>query len=301
MWIQSPTVQQPSEVMMRILDALLAVGILINLIKGAELLLRPHQQSWLQDKCDTLALWLEDSRPVRWYMKPNVPLRIHRLAGSVFVLIGGMGYALFAESRLWVTIIIIIAVTLLCTFMFTSAFDDSDIEKTAPDSSGRRYRALHGIRARDIVVRDKLTEWLLDSPNFGTHLLKQGLLGVAGLLGFAGFMAIVIGVAYAGRYFNSLGRLRIWQVLIITGLIILIAKVFFYVESVATPFIAMGCVSALSFLFTLSLVVTELFLKLTRGIVWRVAEYNKGAFAAILLIATGLLGVAEAYLRFLKK
>ena len=40
-------------------EILLIVGILVNLIKGADLILRPHQQKLVQDRIETLALWLD--------------------------------------------------------------------------------------------------------------------------------------------------------------------------------------------------------------------------------------------------
>jgi hypothetical protein len=56
----------------RAIEILLVLGVLVNLIKGADLLLRPHQQKWLQTVCDALALWLDDSRLLQWHVRPDM-------------------------------------------------------------------------------------------------------------------------------------------------------------------------------------------------------------------------------------
>jgi hypothetical protein len=53
--------------MQRTVEILLVIGILVNLIKGADLILRPHQQKWLQNKFESLALWLDYAKPPKWY------------------------------------------------------------------------------------------------------------------------------------------------------------------------------------------------------------------------------------------
>ena len=49
--------------MERAVDVLFVVGVIVNLVKGADLILRPHQQKWLQDKCNSLALYLDYTKP----------------------------------------------------------------------------------------------------------------------------------------------------------------------------------------------------------------------------------------------
>lgn len=61
---------------MWILHGLLAVGVFINVVKAAELALRPHQQRWLQDKSESLTLWLEYVGPLRWYRAPGRIMQI---------------------------------------------------------------------------------------------------------------------------------------------------------------------------------------------------------------------------------
>jgi hypothetical protein len=83
--------------MNRALQILLVAGILVNLIKGGELLLRPYQQKWLQDKCDTLALRLDYTKPLEWYLKFN-QFKTQFLLTTISVFVYGY---FFIYSWLW--------------------------------------------------------------------------------------------------------------------------------------------------------------------------------------------------------
>jgi hypothetical protein len=48
-------------------STLLIVGVLINLVKASDMILRPHQQKRLQESFERLTLWLEDTKPLNWY------------------------------------------------------------------------------------------------------------------------------------------------------------------------------------------------------------------------------------------
>src|SRR6266849_4462101 len=51
------------------LDTLLALGIVVNIVKGGDLLLRPHQQRKVQSFFEDVTLKLESLRPIEW-LKP---------------------------------------------------------------------------------------------------------------------------------------------------------------------------------------------------------------------------------------
>lgn len=53
--------------MKSIIDGLFVIGLLVNLTKGADLILRPAQQKWIQSKTESLALLLDYTHPIRWY------------------------------------------------------------------------------------------------------------------------------------------------------------------------------------------------------------------------------------------
>jgi hypothetical protein len=52
---------------------LFIIGTLANLLKGADLLLRPHQKKKIQERAETLTLWAEETKPVEWYAKLTSP------------------------------------------------------------------------------------------------------------------------------------------------------------------------------------------------------------------------------------
>lgn len=62
-------------------------------------------------------------------------------------------------------------------------------------------------------------------------------------------------------------------------------------------FFMLGVVSIGTLGFSLLLLIVELCLKILRAIVWRIAEYKRGAFAAIILIVTIILGITDFYLK----
>jgi len=56
-----------------IIDILFALGVIINLLKGADLILRPHQQARIQAAMETVTLHLEELRPLRWLQWLTTP------------------------------------------------------------------------------------------------------------------------------------------------------------------------------------------------------------------------------------
>src|SRR5260370_42404468 len=73
--------------MQRTVEILLVLGILVNLVKGADLLLRAHQQRWLQDKFELLALKLDYTRPIEWYLKKSLIKSAFSVAEVVVLIV----------------------------------------------------------------------------------------------------------------------------------------------------------------------------------------------------------------------
>lgn len=91
-----------------LVDTLLVAGLLINLLKGADLILRKRQKEWLEDRFETLTLRLDDLRPLSWFgalARPR-PAAIWSAAsvGLVFSLPPpAMGGALLLLVEFWVS------------------------------------------------------------------------------------------------------------------------------------------------------------------------------------------------------
>ena len=56
-------------------------------------------------------------------------------------------------------------------------------------------------------------------------------------------------------------------------------------------------VGAIIILYHLLLSIVVIMIKITRWLVWRIAQYNKGALAAMTLIITLIIGVVELVIR----
>lgn len=70
--------------------------------------------------------------------------------------------------------------------------------------------------------------------------------------------------------------------------------------SILMTFVGIGAISLIMLIASLFFFLFELGLKLLRAISWRIEEYNKGAFAALILPLTIALGIAEVYLKSTK-
>lgn len=87
-------------------DVALVVGILINVVKGGDLLLRQHQKDWLQNNFETLTLRLEYIRPIAWFgaLSRPLPAAIWSVASAAFAFAAPMrarGEALVILWALW--------------------------------------------------------------------------------------------------------------------------------------------------------------------------------------------------------
>jgi len=71
------------------LNLLLAVGILANLVKGGDLILRASQKKMLQDRFETLTLWIDDLRPVQWlsYLPRPKPALWWSVISTIYALL----------------------------------------------------------------------------------------------------------------------------------------------------------------------------------------------------------------------
>jgi hypothetical protein len=247
-----------------IVDSLLVIGVLTNLVKGGDLLLRKTQKEWLQERFEVLTLRLDDIRPVSWFAalsRPR-PAAVWSAFSALFVFvapISALGGALAFLLDLWIM-------------------------------------SAQNILAVDAPPRLALGVGLLVAvPVSALVLWKLG----------PGLVRTLVGTGHGGRFF---GRLFI---LYLTS-----AAAFgaFYGASVLAKDIASARhVMAVLWPLLLSafvlnaaglLLVTVLFflwiLRLlfsaANAVCWRIAEYDRGVFAALLLIVTAGLGLYRVLL-----
>lgn len=275
--------------MQRTVEIFLVLGILINLVKGADLLLRPHQQKWLQAKCDTLALWLDYSRPVQWYMQPIVKLKIFWLSATALIVADCILsiIAWHIPVSKWPAVISLGIFGSVSMFMWLNrVLNEGD--KTNSSSKPSNRWAVYGKN-----LEKNLVVWLLKSTTIIGLLARQSLLAVAGFISLPLLLCIpALAIIAISPHWSG------WISGLAGGTLLIVIYYRRRIYAVLKAFGNVGVVSFFNLIFSLLLVIGELILKLLRGIMWRVADYNKGAFAAIVLIITIALGVTEFYLKF---
>lgn len=238
--------------MERIVDVLFVIGLIVNLLKGADLILRPHQQKWVQEKFESFTLWLTDTKPLQLYRnlsKQKVKTVIAILASTYLVS----------------------SLILMVYFFHYPQRADGDVFE---DPLGVSLLIVGGLVAVTMIAYP-ITQWLLKSTNFAFFLLR-----------FLSLIVLLIGLRFCTKPFLDSGNANA-----AVALLLYIAWLSLAVVITAGVFVIA---------FSVILVLSESFLVIVRGVAWRIAEYNKGAFAAIILIITIALGVAELYLKFIQ-
>ncbi|MGH9948806.1 MAG: hypothetical protein ACRD6X_16655 [Pyrinomonadaceae bacterium] len=246
--------------MQRTVEILLIIGVLINLIKGAELILRPHQEKWLQDRFETLVLWLEYVRPVNWFAEREVA--VYR---TVFVLLitpmlaGTIVLIINPKNASWWSLTLIILISIVMAL----------------------EAAINTIKSENRFER-----WLFKNLPLRQRLGRHIIIGTLVLTLVFLFWIIFIDEPVAVKQSHNPASFS-FLITLAEGIGI----------SVFYLFIIMGLPSLAIVLISLLFSITELLLKFIRGISWRMVEYNKGVFAAIILLVTVALGVADIYLK----
>jgi hypothetical protein len=277
---------QADKWMQRAIEILLVLGVLVNLIKGADLLLRPHQQKWLQTKCDTLALWLDYRRPLQWYMRPDIAKKTFWLSATMLIVTGSvLTFVNWGKDGL--PFAIIFGVLGVCYTL--SKFLNVDKEPEADSQSPPKNRW----QAYGTQLEKDLKEWLWRSPSVITLLSRQLLLAIAGLLSQLLAMSILFTLLIALS-----SSVPSWISLSCAAVFLVAVYYRRPAWALHKAFVDVGGPVAFALVFTILLIIGELILKVLRAFMWRIAEYNKGAFAAIVLIVTIALGVTEFYLKF---
>jgi hypothetical protein len=251
-------------------DVTLTLAVLIQITKASDLLLRKHQQDWVNRFCDSVALKLDEIKPLTWFRMVR-----SRLVQKVLV---GLTIILFA---------------LINTFGFLGAFvrvgDDNDygwliIISGVVSIIGNIFVLFKwGPNVvDDIFFEDRFSAFLKTWGRFCWS--KYRVLLPVGL-----FLNWVVPFLFFGALGSNLGS---WLIVSIPAL------AFSIYQSLAF----MGVMSGLMVIFAqLILYCLSILVVIFRAIVWRVVEYNKGAWAALTLIVTVALGVFDVYMRATNK
>jgi len=252
------------------LDTLLALGILVNIVKGGELLLRPQQRRKVQSLFARLLLRLESQRPIAGLQRlasEHGQRRLMLVGIGEFLLVVGADIALDMWSGQ--SAMIGSFGVLLCSGAI-----------------------LLSVLARPLVTRlggPKLMSWLLEDLSWLAFLRRFAVVFIAGITVLGIYQATLWGAAYlmgTGDPFDTL-ELPLEKVepgTLVVGVGLLVAWppfVYFWIlTQVAGAALSMCVLTRLGVLL----------LKGVRALAWRLAEYNQGAWAALVLGTTVVLG-----------
>jgi hypothetical protein len=259
----------------RTLQLLLIAGILVNLVKGAELILRPHQEKWLQYKWESMTLWLHYSKPINWFFQSGKITQFFWISYALFFpVILVLALALLPELkwRYWIGVI-------LCFLMTGGLFLYSVIMKNKEDD------------VYQLKIQQKLINWFSEGRTTRQYIFR--------LLLLATLTVVLIFLTYVSII--GLIRLKVASPWAFFVIIMFLVMPVVRLHGAYLVIINLGITSLTTLGLSLILLVAEFLLRILRGIAWRIAEYNKGAFAAIILVATALLGIIEFYLRVIKR
>ncbi len=289
--------------MNRAVEILFIIGVLINLVKGAELILRPHQQEWLQKNFESLTLWLEYNRPLERYVKYDVIQRLFiiiivLLTFALFFFMGrdvggwiGWGVVIMMGALLLIVLgpVLNIKWLILAYLKLVGRDKPSSVPERAELIP---IKCLERVRLR---VNPPLSQWLFQSRTTAQSIIRPLVL----ILVAAGWVALH--VLWFTIFLFITPYLKFisgdWRTVVVLTIGAFWAFSFVLLVLLSFEPILSGLVSLFILICSITVLLVELLLKLIRAIVWRIAEYNKGAFAGITLVFTILLGIIELYLK----
>lgn len=251
--------------MNKVLEILLIIGIFANLLKGADLLLRRKQQDWIQEKFEILTLRLDYTRPLDWYT--GFKSRKARLS---FIIASSLLYFSLDISISLINWNQVTVYWLLLRVLVISWITWQFIDRTKREHP--------------------LIKFILSGERFNLFLSRPCLILAMGIAINIALATLLI--AFFLSYIS--GEL--------VGCIILLYSELFILGLFLTfmPIIEIEMLAVLSLLVLLTsviLLISEALLRIIRGIAWRIVEYTKGAYAAIVLLITVVLSILELYLK----
>ena len=243
-------------------DVLLIVGLILNFVKAGDLILRPHQLKWFQDRFEHLTLWLDFTKPLK---------ALKTLTSD--------------DGRL--ALLMLAYVPAIVFFAATQALQ-------TPEPKGVSLITYLNFGILIFLIKRGLpvTSWLLGDGRVSSFLKRFLVLSIGQLAALVPLVLSGLSTAYLSDHSKEhllLGVLFVVDALVLFALVLL---------NLVYSTIWLACF--LTIVASSILLILEMLLKFARGIAWRIVEYNKGAFAAIVLIVTVALGLIDFYLKFYK-
>jgi hypothetical protein len=249
---------------MSLLDFSLLVAVLVQVTKITDLLLRPHQQRWVQHYFENLALKLSYAQPLTWFGHLVTMPRMHLV----------MTLCAAAVAIAYPAYIILVYET----------------EHELTDSWSPTLLFLIYL-ANTIAVNKRfgksLTRWLFGSGEWKTFICRYvlGTLLGLGLVTFLGGLALLPIWITGSGHFQFVPTESVANALLLLLMLPTTAVYVFFAAGFVTGYLAM--------LVQLVLMIMRIILPVGQAIVWRIVEYNKGAWAALTLCVTFVLALVD--------
>jgi hypothetical protein len=254
------------------LDAVFIIGLLVNVVKLADLILRPHQQKRLQEWCEGMTVRLEDLKPLGWFQilgtakASRILLFIGFLEFFVVALLAGLAPS--HGDRISTDIRIVQGLAILLSFASMPYI----LRRAGP----------------------RMMTWLFANQKPWIFVRRYAISVVFGLVAlflYQGLLWLLLWIIFhnqtsLGDFFDGIDNSRSparWGLM--AGLLLCWPFFTFFWIAIQVGALALWCVVILA--------IAEGILKLARAIAWRLVEYNKGVFAALTLIATAAVGIAD--------
>jgi hypothetical protein len=232
-----------------------------------------------------LGLSLDYTKPLEWYKKNNAKVFWLLFAGCAVLALWALG----ETTTNWDVITIVLIAILLIAIR--GAVRSRFLEEKSSEASWRDRLGL-----LEQKFSKNLTTWLLSSETLAQQLWRPFLLI---LLALPPSVTLFL---FLERDYGHLATLLkttplLVKVILLTCLALTVPLIVF-LANILIAIVFHGFISIFVLVFTLILLILEILLKFCRGLVYRIAEYSKGAFAAIIILVTLALAVTEFYLKY---
>jgi len=240
-------------------DFAFGLGMLVQLTKLTDMILRPHQQEWIQSSAEAITLHLAYFKPMKWYS------RLVRKKPAIFF-------------------VIIVEMALVLTIVLSSMHElfFADRHPTGENYFATIFGSMVLLALAPIALASYLNQamdWLFLHNHFLSFLIRfiplaaLNYLACFGLFIFHGAVIVENGTSHAPI---------ISLALLFTGV------------SIFWTLLALGITVVL---LEVILTLCTMLVGAIRFLAWRVVEYNKGAWAAISLLLTTIIGLVDIFLR----
>jgi hypothetical protein len=242
--------------MTSVFNILFVLGVLANLLNLSDFLLRPSQKEAFQRLMETAVLWLDYTKPMTWLRRLGNMPAYWLFPIGLFT--GYVGWSLMNST--WVTSF----GRMLGLFMFTAS-------------------SLIAILAHRWRYANVIFNYITSDGKVSTFLWRSAGLSVLSLS-----VAILAG---SGSYLIEKSG-NPWLSLIILGYY---AICLYFARSMMTLGISIPAIIFMIYM-TLLLFIMESTLIFIRAICWRIVDFSRGAWAAVILLATVAIGLTKLFL-----